>query len=203
MGRNLILLGLAGLLVLPGCALPQQSAHGQVAAASPSGMQTKPSLSYDEDPDGDGDTKGANYFPTSRPATGHRVFIFDPNYSAWAMYNEYGERVNTGRASGGKLYCPDVHRACKTVVGRFNVVSKGGPRCISSKYPIETHGGAPMPYCMHFGNKGYAVHGSNDVPDYNASHGCIRITPTVAKWLSQNYVNVGTTVIVVPYKGRK
>lgn len=151
------------------------------------------------DPDGDGDTKGTNYFPLTRPATGHRIFIFDPNANAWAAYNEQGERVNTGRASGGKYYCPDINRSCKTITGRFNVISKGGFNCISDKYPIETNGGAPMPYCMHFSPKGYAIHGSGDVPNYNASHGCIRVTPAAAQWLNENFVRIGTTVMVLSY----
>jgi hypothetical protein len=67
------------------------------------------------DPDGDGDTKGSGYFPTHRQATGNKVFIFDPNYHAWAAYDAHGNRVNTGTASGGKLYCGDLNRACKTV----------------------------------------------------------------------------------------
>jgi lipoprotein-anchoring transpeptidase ErfK/SrfK len=77
-------------------------------------------------------------------------------------------------------------------------MSKGDADCISSIYPLETNGGAPMPYCMYF-NGGFAVHGSYDIPDYNASHGCVRITPTAAEWLSRNFMNIGTTVIVVPY----
>lgn len=155
--------------------------------------------SAQDDQDGDGDSKGSDYFPLSRQATGNIVFIFDPQYDAWALYDEDGRRLNTGRASGGKVYCPDVHRRCKTISGKFRIISKGGPDCISSKYPIETHGGAPMPYCMYFSPKGYAIHGSNAVPDYNASHGCIRVTPAAAQWLNENYMRVGTTVIVLPY----
>lgn len=156
-------------------------------------------LSSVDDPDGDGDNKGADYFPLKRTATGNKVFIFDPNIVAWAIYDAQGNRVNAGKASGGKLYCPDVGRRCTTISGYFRVISKGGANCVSSKYPLETHGGAPMPYCMFFHANGYGVHGSNDVPDHNASHGCIRITPIVAKWLNQNFIEVGTTVIVYPY----
>jgi lipoprotein-anchoring transpeptidase ErfK/SrfK len=52
---------------------------------------------------------------------------------------------------------------------------------------------------MYFSSKGYAIHGSYELPDYNASHGCIRITPVVAQWLNENYIDVGTTVIILPY----
>lgn len=150
------------------------------------------------DPDGDRDTKGAAHFPTNRPATGRRVFIFDPNYGAWAVYNEQGKRVNTGRGSGGAKYCPDIGRPCRTISGTFRILRKGDASCVSSKFPIETNGGAPMPYCMHF-TSGYAIHGSGHVPDYNASHGCIRVSPTVAKWLNNHFLNIGSTVIIRPY----
>ena len=75
--------------------------------------------------------------------------------------------------------------------------AKGGANCKSSKFPLE-HPGAPMPYCMKF-HGGYALHGSYEVRPYNASHGCIRILPEDARWLSQNLVRPGTRVIVRPY----
>jgi len=157
------------------------------------------SIASDEDPDNDNDNKGRDVFSRYRPATGNKVFIFDPRHHAWALYNEEGRRLNTGKASGGKVYCPDIRRRCTTISGKFRIISKGSYDCISSKYPVETHGGAPMPYCMYFSPKGYAIHGSNDVPDANASHGCIRVTPAAAKWLNENYMSIGTTVIVLPY----
>jgi hypothetical protein len=151
------------------------------------------------DPDGDNDTKGINYFPPTRPATGNRVFMFSPRRGAWAAYDEQGKRVNTGKASGGASYCSDIGRSCRTVVGTFRVYAKGDSGCISGRYPVETHGGAPMPYCMHFHPKGYAIHGSYNIPNYNASHGCIRVTPPVARWLNQNFMQTGSTVMVLPY----
>lgn len=156
-------------------------------------------LGSSHDPDGDNDSKGRAHFAPTRPATGRRVFIFDPRHKSFAVYDEHGIRTNTGRASGGSLYCPDVKRACRTIVGRFRIISKGDSSCISHSFPIETNGGAPMPYCMHFSSKGYAIHGSYSVPDYNASHGCIRVTPTVAKWLNTRFMRIGSTVIVRPY----
>lgn len=157
-------------------------------------------LSSAEDPDGDGDNKGINYFPKHRSAAGNKVFIFDPNYHAWAVYDEEGDLVNTGKASGGMFYCPDVNRRCTTITGTYRIISKGGADCISKKYPIETHGGSPMPYCMYFHPNGYGIHGSYEIPeDDNASHGCIRITPQAAQWLNENFLNIGSRVIVLPY----
>ncbi|OGT06212.1 MAG: hypothetical protein A2103_01945 [Gammaproteobacteria bacterium GWF2_41_13] len=191
--RVITLLKLLPIIVLMGCTIT----HIPMEFAS----QNKPHLSgpYEPDPDNDGDTKGINYFPQTRPATGNKIFIFDPTYHAWAAYDKEGVLVNTGKASGGSYFCPDVDRACKTIVGNHKIISKGGAGCISHRFPLKTHGGAPMPYCMHFSPKGYAIHGSTEIPDYNASHGCIRVTPAAAKWLNENFVGIGTTVIVLPY----
>lgn len=136
-------------------------------------------------------------FASSRPATGRRVFIFSPRKRMWAAYGPDGKLVRTGAASGGKGYCPDIRRRCRTPVGVYRVNSKGGPGCKSSKFPVG-RGGAPMPYCMFF-RGGYAVHGSNHVPAYNASHGCIRVRPSDAQWLSHSFMKIGTKVIVTGY----
>lgn len=144
------------------------------------------------------DTRGDYYFPQNRPATGRKVFIFDPNATAWAAYDARGHLVQTGSASGGKAYCEDIGRPCRTVTGTYRVYSKKGEDCKSSIYPVETNGGARMPYCMHF-HKGYSIHAAYEVPNYNASHGCIRVLPSAAKWLNEEFIDVGTTVVVKPY----
>lgn len=124
------------------------------------------------------------------------VFEFSPRHLRWKAYRN-GRLVRSGRASGGKGYCPDVRRRCRTPIGNFRVYRKQGPGCHSSKYPLP-RGGAPMPYCMHF-YRGYAIHGSNNVPNYNASHGCIRVPPSDARWLNRNFMRIGTRVIVKSY----
>ena len=145
------------------------------------------------------DTKGQNYFPETRQVDGKKVFVFDPNLDAWAAYAANGHRLMTGSASGGRDVCPnDAKKSCRTVIGTFHVYDKKGPDCKSSEYPLSTHGGAKMPYCMHF-FEGYAIHAAYDVPDYNASHGCIRVLPGAAKWLNERFIDIGTTVVVMPY----
>ena len=125
-------------------------------------------------------------------------FVFSPKTHQWKAINDEGVVVRTGRGSGGRSYCPDIHRACRTPTGTFHVISKGGAGCRSSLYPVGK-GGSPMPYCMFF-SKYHAVHGSYEVPaGRNASHGCIRIIPSEARWLSNNFMHVGTTVVVKPY----
>lgn len=125
------------------------------------------------------------------------TFIFNPRALQWSAVDASGRVIRAGRASGGRKYCPDIRRGCKTPVGTFHVNSMGGAGCKSSRYPLG-HGGAAMPYCMFF-TKLYAIHGSYEVPNYNASHGCIRVVPSDALWLRNNFIHVGTKVIVRPY----
>lgn len=125
------------------------------------------------------------------------TFVFNPRNHTWTAIGDNGKVVRSGRASGGRSYCPDIKRGCRTPVGVYHVWSKGAPSCKSSRYP-KPRGGAPMPYCMFF-SKYYAIHGSNDVPNHNASHGCIRVTPQDASWLSHNFIHVGSKVVIKPY----
>lgn len=130
-------------------------------------------------------------------ALAQKTFVFDPNQHRWYAYDN-GQLVRSGIASGGKGYCADSGRRCKTPSGTFSVIDKGGPGCKSTRYPLP-NGGAPMPYCMFF-TKYYAVHGSNQVSGTaNLSHGCVRVQNEAARWLSQNFMTIGTKVIVKPY----
>lgn len=141
--------------------------------------------------------KHESSFAKSRSAVGKKVFIFDPKTLQWAIYDGGGHLVRTGHGVGGRGYCPDVHRRCTTPVGTFYISSKVGPGFRSSKFP-PPHGGAPMPWAMFF-RGGYAIHGSNDVPNYNASHGCIRVYPSDAKWMNTQFLPIGSMVIVRSY----
>lgn len=125
------------------------------------------------------------------------TFVFNPRAHTWTAINDNGRVIRSGRASGGRSYCPDIHRSCRTPTGVFRVIHKGGSGCHSSRYPVG-EGGAPMPYCMFF-SQYHAVHGSYDVPNYNASHGCIRVRPSDARWLNANFMSIGTKVVVRPY----
>jgi len=136
-------------------------------------------------------------FPSQRAPSSRRTFIFNPKSTSWAAYDRSGALVKSGRASGGKSWCADIGRSCRTVTGSFYIYHKKGADCVSSKYPVG-EGGARMPHCMFF-HRGYAVHGSGDVPNYNASHGCIRVTPSAAQWLNNSFMTVGTKVIVRSY----
>jgi L,D-transpeptidase ErfK/SrfK len=114
---------------------------------------------------------------------------------AWGAYDSEGNLVKWGPASGGRGYCADLHHGCHTPAGVFTVYEKRGPECVSTKFPIGK-GGAPMPYCMFF-HGGMALHGSPEVPGFNASHGCVRLFVDDARWLNQNFVRTGVTRVVI------
>jgi hypothetical protein len=140
-------------------------------------------------------------FKSQIPPLGKKAIIVDPSVNAWGAYTADGQLVKWGPASAGGNYCPDIHRACHTISGDYAIYKMGGAGCISHKYPIETHGGAPTPYCMHF-YKGFALHGSNQLPGYNASHGCVRLFVQDAQWINQDFADIGTRVLIVPYQGK-
>lgn len=137
------------------------------------------------------------HFPSTITPTGKKVFIYDPKKVGWAAYNAEGKLVKSGPGSAGANYCPDIRSACRTPAGIYTVYNKQGPGYRSKIYP-KPNGGAPMPYAMFF-KGGYAIHGSYDVPNYNASHGCVRVHPQDARWLSENFIQPGTTVVIRSY----
>lgn len=130
-------------------------------------------------------------------APGEKIIYvsIDPTILAWGAYDASGVLQAWGPVSGGKGWCPDVGRRCHTAVGKFAVYHKQGSGCISRKYPVG-RGGAPMPYCMFF-HGGFALHGSYDVPGYNASHGCVRLFIPDAKWLNQEFVKDEEVAVIV------
>ncbi len=144
------------------------------------------------------DKRGKNYFPQKIEALGKRHFVFDPKISAWAAYDEQGQRIITGSGSGGMDFCKDVNQPCRTITGTFKVYNKRGENCRSGEFPVETEGGARMPYCMYF-YRGFTIHAAYEVPGHSSSHGCIRVWPSAAKWLNEEFITIGTTVTVLSY----
>ena len=145
------------------------------------------------------DKRGRGDFPLNIPPSNERHFVFDPKVAAWAAYAADGHRVMTGSASGGQNMCEDVGLPCRTVTGTFHVYRKRGPDCTSGEYPVETTGGAKMPYCMYF-FRGFSIHAAYDVPSENVSHGCVRVLPSAAKWLNEEFITIGTRVTVLSYE---
>jgi L,D-transpeptidase ErfK/SrfK len=123
------------------------------------------------------------------------IVSIDPNILAWGAYNAAGTLEAWGPVSAGKGWCPDIHRGCHTAKGTFVIYQKQGAGCVSTKFPVG-RGGAPMPYCMFF-HGGFALHGSYDVPGYNASHGCVRLLVPDAKWLNTQFVMDEHVAVIV------
>lgn len=126
---------------------------------------------------------------------GEKVIFVSLTELAWGAYDSNGTLVNWGPASGGQGYCPDIHTGCHTPTGNFAVYRKEGFECKSTKFPVG-RGGAPMPYCMFF-HGGLALHGSYEVPGYNASHGCVRIFVNDAEWLNEDFVGDDNVPIII------
>jgi hypothetical protein len=136
-------------------------------------------------------------FPETIEPSTRTTIIVDIDEQAFAAYDRAGYLIHWGPVSTARGWCPDIERSCNTPRGTFYFYSKGGPGCYSTIYPVP-YGGAPMPYCMYFHN-GFALHGSDEMPGYNASHGCVRLFYEDAQWLNQNFVElgrVGTKVII-------
>ena len=98
---------------------------------------------------------------------------------------EDGNLVMSGEVSTGKVG----HRTPK---GTFRILEKD-LRHTSSKYP-EPNGGARMDYMMRLTNSGVAMH-LGFVPNYPASHGCIRLKNGFAQRL-YSWAKVGTKVVI-------
>lgn len=143
-------------------------------------------------------------FPLKIEGDHEKQIIVDQEKLAWAAYDDEGNLVWWGPISSGRDKCSDSARSCRTLTGIFRVFSKENVKCTSDVFPIGK-GGAKMPYCMYF-HKGFALHGSDDIPGVRASHGCVRMFIQDAKWLNEEFVQLssdrnnfmGTKVIVRP-----
>lgn len=141
-------------------------------------------------------------FPAYITQPGEKVIYVSQKKLAWGAYDAGGTLQWWGPVSTGRNYCSDVKRGCRTPRGSYRMYHKRGRGCFSSKFPLG-RGGAKMPYCMFF-HRGFAMHGSYDVPGYRASHGCIRLFNQDAQWLNQQFIdlrgrgNAGTRVIIDP-----
>lgn len=144
-------------------------------------------------------------FPRYIHPAGEKVIYIDQQKLAWGAYDPEGQLVWWGPISSGSGHCGKLDGFCLTPTGSFRVVRKQDYDCISTVFPRNpdgTMGGAEMPYCVHFW-RGYALHGSEEVPGYRASHGCIRLFVEDAQWLNQEFVELpgaggfkGTKVVV-------
>ncbi|WP_233419367.1 L,D-transpeptidase [Legionella adelaidensis] len=143
-------------------------------------------------------------FPRYIDPNGEKTIYVSQKDLAWGAYDESGELLWWGPLSAGTGNCKSIPGNCKTPSGSFRVIRKQDIDCVSTMFPIRAdgnNGGAEMPYCMHF-YLGYALHGSDTVPGYNASHGCVRMFIEDARWLNEEFIEVpgesirGTRVVI-------
>lgn len=143
-------------------------------------------------------------FPLQIDPEGEQQLIVDQDKLAWGAFDTNGRLIKWGPISSGRDKCSDSNKSCRTMTGIFHFFSKENEKCRSNVFPIGK-GGAKMPYCMYF-HKGFALHGSDDIPGYRASHGCVRMFTADALWLNHEFVVtanpkinfLGTKIIVRP-----
>ncbi|WP_367607315.1 L,D-transpeptidase [Legionella sp. W05-934-2] len=144
-------------------------------------------------------------FPLKIKSEGEKQVIVDQDKLAWVAYDKNGNMVHWGPIASGSNRCSDnSSKTCLTMTGIFRFFSKENEHCKSGVFPIG-RGGAKMPYCMYF-HKGFAMHGSHDIPGYRASHGCVRMFTRDAKWMNHYFVDLsnegndhlGTKVTIRP-----
>lgn len=143
-------------------------------------------------------------FPRYIESTGEKTIYVSQKDLAWGAYDAKGELIWWGPLSSGSGQCPKELGGCKTPTGSYRVIRKQDINCVSTAFPIRAdgnNGGALMPFCMHF-FRGFALHGSDSVPGYRDSHGCIRMFIEDAQWLNEEFVDVpgegvaGTRVVI-------
>lgn len=143
-------------------------------------------------------------FPRYIENLGEKTIFVSQQKLAWAAYDADGELIWWGPISSGSGHCPGVYGGCTTPTGEYRIIRKQDIDCISTAFPQRAdgnNGGAQMPFCMHF-FRGFALHGSEEVPGYRASHGCVRMFTEDARWLNEEFVDLpgggskGTRVVI-------
>lgn len=138
---------------------------------------------------------------------GEKRIVVDLTLFAFAAYNEEGQLLKWGPISPGAAQCLNMSDGCRTPTGAYHVLRKMGADCESNSFPRRlngVNGGGEMPWCVFF-YKGYALHGSTDLPGYAASYGCVRLFDEDAEWLNRQFVDLpsggrpGTSVVVRDY----
>lgn len=88
-----------------------------------------------------------------------------------AVYDD-GEKIATSRVSTGKV-------GHDTPAGIFSILEK------RKYHKSNIYSDAPMPWMQRLTWSGIALHESNSVPSYPASHGCVRLPAAFARSLYQ------------------
>lgn len=140
-------------------------------------------------------------FAEERIETTHSVVIDLKNYKWTAIENN--KEVMSGSASGGRRWCKDIKRRCKSPIGLFKVLSKKNRFYRSPLYPVGCDNStsnkcAPMPWAVKFKYSGEAIHGYRGRIAVHTSHGCIHVSYKDAKWIN-GFLNIGDVVEIKGY----
>jgi len=135
------------------------------------------------------------------------TIVVDLKNFQYTALDANGHVLRVGLTSGGRKYCPDIKRGCKTPSGIFKVISKRGKHYRSPLYPVACgylpglKRCAPMPWYTKFNHQGPGFHGSNDnwEKPKHISHGCLHVKTEDGKWIHDNSEIGYTTVVVLPY----
>lgn len=111
------------------------------------------------------------------------IFVDLTNQTAHAV--EEGEVLYTGRISSGM-------KGRETPTGKFKITEKKEHH-VSNLWP-KPYGGAVMPLMMRLNGSPIALHGGH-IPEYPASHGCIRLETKFAEDVF-SWSDLGTQVTV-------
>ena len=138
----------------------------------------------------------------SSTAFAEEKVVVDLNSLQWKAYR--GDvLVKSGKAVGGAKKCLESRKSCKTPAGVYKMIRKYGGKYKSNIYPKDCEDlkecGAKMPYFIRLTKDGVGLHGSDSLPNYNASHGCVRLHPKDARWLNKHFVTKETVIEVLPY----
>lgn len=128
--------------------------------------------------------------------------IVNPKELAWGLYKNQ-QLINWGVAISGADKCEKRNgwQKCHSPTGEFKVLAKMNRYYRSTMYPIDcprSEPCAPMPFALRFRREGEALHMGGQLPGFNASHGCIRLTMIDAQYLNQT-LSIGDKIIVLTY----
>ncbi|MBT0769092.1 murein L,D-transpeptidase [Kineosporia sp. J2-2] len=127
--------------------------------------------------------------PKARSTTGHVIEI-DKKRQVLKIVNDgrVTYTLNTSTGTGRSYVSQGSTHIASTPSGHFRVFRQ-----------IDGYRHAPLGvlYRPKYFNGGIAVHGSNSVPPYAASHGCARLSNTAINWIwNSNKMPIGTRVWV-------
>ncbi|WP_346837537.1 L,D-transpeptidase [Microbulbifer sp. SAOS-129_SWC] len=163
------------LLVMPVAAMAADWFDEQAAASAAGAPEIRVSLGQQR----------AYFYKGDTPVGESRISSGKPGFRTPAgHYRVLAKKVHHRSGQFGSYVDRNSHRVVRADVDRRR----------DRRPPGTYYRGAKMDYFIRF-NDGIGFHASSDVPDYPASHGCVRMPRNMAQKFFQ-YAPVGTPVVV-------